>query len=334
MLMTVGSVKPHCGGALILGALSLASGPLPAQTAGAGVSYTSSSECPDEQQFRDQVALHVHSQALPLARPIVVDARQLEGHSIALVRFEDENGVLGVREFSAPTCAEAVTAAALVVALAIDSRSQVEKPPAAPAPAPAKHEARTAPPEIDEYPTRSETATNLAFQFGAGVVAHMVITPEPMLGATAFVGLGEQPSWDLRGAILYAASGTVTRDARAAEFTLVAGRLDGCALQLAKSARFSLDPCLAVELGALRSVGLESEQYSSSEETTFWMAGGPLLRGQALVDPLRLEAYAGPWFPIAGRQSFVFHSREGDLTFHDVPPVGLLAGLNVSLAID
>jgi hypothetical protein len=314
--------------------LILAAAPLLAQNR--GVSYTSSPECPTEPEFREQVALHVQAPAA-LEQPIAVDARQLEGRAIARVALEDENGVPAIREFSAPTCAEAVAAAALVVALAIDSRRHIETPPA-PAPAsvpqPATRESRPRAPVIDEPPARSEAATNLSVQFGAGVLAHLIIAPEPMLGASAFVGLARQPDWDLRGAFVYAASGAVTRDAQAAEFALLAGRLEGCAFQLAKSAGLSLDPCLAIELGALESSGLESARYSSNEKTTWWMAAGPLLRGQASVGVSRLEAYAGPWFPVAGRQNFVFQNREGGVTFHEVPLVGLLAGLNVTLVLD
>jgi hypothetical protein len=328
------SVKAHSGAVLLLGGLTAASGQLLAQSAGPSISYSSSAECPDERQFRDQLALHLRSAPDPLARPIAVEAQQLEQHSIARVKLVDDDGLQAVRELSAPTCAEVVTAAALVVALAIDSRPQPEKPPATPPPAQTKRDAQAPSPLMDEGPAPAETPTDLFFQFGAGAVVHIVVTPEPMLGAAGFVGLGKRPTWDLRGTFVYAASGTVTRDARAAEFSLLAGRLDGCGLTLVKNARFALDPCLAVELGALHSAGIENERYTATEQTTFWLAAGPLLRGQAIFDSLRLEAYAGPWFPIVGGHSFVFTSREGDRSFQKVPLVGVLAGLNLSYAVD
>jgi hypothetical protein len=47
-----------------------------------------------------------------------------EGHSIARVRFVDGQRTLGGARLSAPTCAEVVAAAALAVALAVDSSAE------------------------------------------------------------------------------------------------------------------------------------------------------------------------------------------------------------------
>jgi hypothetical protein len=321
--------------AALFGAFVFVSGRLVAQPA-AAISYSRSEGCPDEGEFRAELARHLRSEP-GSARPIAVEAQQGEGQSIARVRFVEEDGYSAVRELAAPTCAEAVTAAALVVALAIDSRAQLREQPG-PAPvAPAKPRTQAAPPAMevkDTLPERTGERTGLVIELGGGVLAHAVAAPDPMFGALGFVGVGQRAMWDLRASFVYATSGTVARDVHAAEFELLGGRLDGCAFGFTKGERVSLDPCLAVEIGALRSAGVPSERSTSAQQTTLWMAAGPLLRGQAAFESLRLEAYAGPWFPVAGKHRFVFTSQEGERSFHEVPMVGLLAGVNLGVAFD
>ena len=98
--------------------------------------------------------------------------------------------------------------------------------------------------------------------------------------------------------------------------------------------RFLVDPCLAAELGRVQSRGIENFRYVGEEDSSFWAAGGPLLRLSYVFSELWLEAYGGPWIPIAGTRDYFFADSEGNRSFHEVPPVGLVGGLRVALHLE
>ena len=81
----------------------------------------------------------------------------------------------------------------------------------------------------------------------------------------------------------------------------------------------------------VRSSGVASERYSAEPKSSFWAAGGPLVRLRYAVGDLGLELFGGPWIPIAGTREFVFDDSPENRSFYAVPPVGWTGGIRVSL---
>jgi hypothetical protein len=323
-------------------ARAFADEPLPAS-----VTYTASASCPAQAEFRRQVLVHLRGVPAKL-RPIHVEIVESEDRALAQVTFEDDRGQSGRRDLSGANCVEAVAAAALVVALEIDAQAQAEQAPPSPAqpPDPAPRSKTPGPtpeppappgePPADRTPRGTVPNGALVWTVGAGVVAEHAVAPEPLIGIDAFFGVGQRaPHWDVRANFVYMRSGAVEHSGQSAEFLLLGGRLEGCAFPLLDLERSTLGPCLSVELASVRSSGETREGFAGADESTAWLAGGPLLRFQQTFAELRVEAVAGPWFPIAGTRTFVF-GRPGseDGSFHEVPPVGWTAGANLSLALD
>jgi hypothetical protein len=311
------------------------------------VSYAASPGCPGEAEFWRHVASHLAAAPEPAKRPISVEAFERESGALVRVTFAGADATEDVRKLSAPTCAEAVAAAALVVALALDARGDAARPAAAARPStPASKApgstndsgaARASPVSMvlpDQVSSRQKAGRGLRLLFGGGGFLEYALAPAPMLGATAFIGLtGDRRSWDARAGFTYSRTGSVERNAERAEFSLIAARIDGCAFPFVHGERFALHPCLAVELGAAQSRGEDSELYRGADKSTFWGAGGPLLRARQLFDELALELHAGPWIPFAGTRTFVFRGPGNRQSFHEVPPVGVVAGAGLAFAV-
>jgi hypothetical protein len=312
----------------------------PTEPSSAGpVSYSSSAGCPGEADFWHAVASHLETTPKPTPRPIGVEAVELEAGALARVTFAGADGSQDVRELTAPTCAEAVAAAALVVALALDARGdRAAKPaPAAKAhrtpSAPSRPPQPSAPALADRRAPESKEAHALALLFGGGGFLEYAVAPTPLYGVSAFLGFSGGKLWDARAGFAYSTTGSVEREAQTATFSFIGARLDGCALPIIESARFVLHPCLAAALGAVHSSGEDSALYRGASESKFWAAGGPLIRARQLFSELALEVYAGPWIPFAGTNTFVFRGPDGDLSFHEVPLVGVLAGASLAFQL-
>ena len=122
--------------------------------------YSVGPNCPAESEFWTLVESHLRNPSARDALTVRVEASELEGQALARVTFGSEEGA-AAREVSAATCLEAVQAAALVVALALDSRAQEQQsavpPPRPPpiAPPPPRTEPRRAPALPDAAPRRA-----------------------------------------------------------------------------------------------------------------------------------------------------------------------------------
>src|SRR5688500_2881460 len=97
--------------------------PAPAQQHGG---YSVGPNCPVESEFWALVESHLRNPSARDALPVRVEASELEGQAQARVTFGSGQGA-AARELSAATCLEAVQAAALVVALALDARSEEQQ---------------------------------------------------------------------------------------------------------------------------------------------------------------------------------------------------------------
>ncbi|MBK7581364.1 MAG: hypothetical protein IPI67_14265 [Myxococcales bacterium] len=306
------------------------------------IEYSAPQGCPDERQFFAVVASHLRGDSSGLDLPTVVEVVQDESGSTARIEFVDSVGVKSIRELHAPTCGEVAAAAALVVALAIDT--QHAAPPASaltPTPTPVP---TAAPLTVRASPTglpprdrvrRTPKRRDVYLELGAGGFAEQAVAPDPLLGGNAFFGLGDKSAaWNLRGRVAYARSGVVVNGEQQARFSLLAGGLDVCVWPLVSGQRWAVQPCAAGELGRVESEGLDTVGYAPVRRDTTWGAAGPLLRVQGELETLRVEAFGGPWIPFAGTRSFVFEGPDGGTEFHRVPWVGWLGGVNLALRLD
>jgi hypothetical protein len=166
-------------------------------------------------------------------------------------------------------------------------------------------------------------------------VFELAIAPEPLIGPSAFFGLGGTDAlWDVRGHFLYLSTGVVTRADQKAEFGLIAGRLDGCALPPLRSRAFVVHPCIGIEVGSLQSRGIETGRYSPESQSKLRVAAGPLVRGRLQVGQLAVEAYGGPSISVAGGQRFFFREPAGESTFYQASPVGWVMGVSLAVLAD
>ena len=298
------------------------------------VHYAGSAGCPGPEFFSRELLAHL--KRLPDNRDLTIEvvAVQLDGSAVARVRFASAGGE-SVREISGKHCTEVAAAAALVAAVALDTFSEEKSRPSQALPA---GPAPNGNPVADRAAASSDRRVSVAdpvWQLGAGAIVQTALAPRALIGAGAFVGLGEPGGgWDVRLHASYARTGEIDRGEQAAEFELIAARIDGCALPILEAGGFQLHPCAAVELGSARSAGVDSDRHTGTPDANLWGAAGPLLRVRQAFHPLLLEVFGGPWVPFAGTRTFVFVDPDGQTTFHEVPTLGLLLGANLALSLE
>jgi hypothetical protein len=310
----------------------------PSAAPGTNAVYLAGPNCPEESAFWSEVAAHRQNRETLESLKVKVEVSELETGAQARVTFVSSNGASSTRELVASGCREAAGAAALVVALALDAHLE-ERSAVKPFPArnvePPPRPAPPSPGFPDAVQARERTERGVFWQFGGGVFAQQAIAPEPLIGATAFAGLGgHEASWEARIGVAFGSSGVTERSDASARFSLLAAQLEGCAFPIVRGKRFLVDPCLAAELGRVNSGGIENSRYLGEQRSTLWAAGGPLLRVSYAFSELRLEAYGGPWIRIAGTREYVFADSQESRSFHEVPPVGLVGGVRAALHLD
>jgi hypothetical protein len=326
-----------------LGAVTLAATAAAAQNP----TYEAGEGCPDEAVFRAELRKHLRS-ALPVESPAIRVHAQLTGDGAIVRVTQTTDGTSETREVHAPSCDEAVTAAALVAALAIDAYADAHETPPRPKPAPESAPTSPAPPAVrDRSPRAVSGASELAlpdrciqceqrksvtaWQAGVGAYAAVGVIPEPLIGLTGFVGLSREPSWDARIGFVFAPATSSNNAERSADFELLGGRLEGCALPVWAESRFRVHPCLMLELASVRSEGTATPDYSPSVERVLRAAGSALIRAQVVLHTLRLEGYAGPTVRIAGTGTYVFTDATGELVYYEAPRIGSTAGVNLAV---
>jgi hypothetical protein len=309
------------------------------------LNYSASATCPARHEFWRQVVGHSRGPPAKPLRPIHVEVLEGDGIALARVTFVDDRGASGARELSGVTCAEAAAAAALVVALEIDAQlgespapAQRPAPPDA-APTPKTPVDAPRPPPRDALVDRRQPdgtrEAALVWNVGASAVMEHAVAPDALIGASAFFGVGSRAArWDVRANFVYMRSGVVERAGQSAEFVLLGGRLEGCAFPFLNLERSTLGPCLVAELASVSSSGRTSAGFVGSDESTAWLAMGPLLRFRQTFAELHVELLGGPWFPAIGTRTFVFEQPSGEASFHEVPVVGFTAAAGLSLDLN
>ena len=239
------------------------------------------------------------------------------------------------RAITADTCAEVVSALALIAAVAIDplaaagasapsasgattapaaTATNVDAPPAllpdaaaVVAPTPADAELDEGPPDAggSAPPKAAQSGWVLAVGAHAGVVRG--VSPDTRVLVPLFVEVANET-----GAVLAPAlrlrlertlSSTPTASAARGDFTWTAASVDFCPIVLA-SGHFGARPCLRVEAGALEARGVDV--IPSRHGTSPWLALGPVARGRVdVVGPLFAELELGTTLAIVRDRFFV-----------------------------
>jgi hypothetical protein len=183
----------------------------------------------------------------------------------------------------------------------------------------------------DEVPAAEDRAgSGLGFEAGAGGWISSWLSPDRTLGADAFARIGQRATgWSARLSLAYG-EGSAQVDDRAADFSFLGGRLEGCPVGLVLSKRIRAEPCLAAELGRLHGSGREDSALRTATETSvFWLAA--VLAARVRVPLGRwviVEAQGELGIPVTSHE-FVFHDPEASV--FTVPPVGGAGRIGVSV---
>lgn len=285
------------------------------------VEYRASSGCPPVQSFHEQVAARIRvgrSAALPVKLRLV-ELEAGAGGARGRVVFSGR-GHETTRELRAASCAEAVEALALIVAILLDpeadSRPHLRSP--------------SVPPPISR--SAPTLATRHPPYFAAGVEWSALggVAPDTLLGPRGFLEVGRAPArrWlsSLRLSWVRAASASTEQSpGELAAFWLDAARIDGCALRWSSHGA-SLEPCVGFEAGMLTANSTHLE--GSRSRTLGWAAVSGILRGVFCYDDTAtIHADLGVGMPLM-RYRFRF---SGQAPLYTSAELGIRAGIGVGV---
>jgi hypothetical protein len=338
----------------LLAAALLIVAPLRAQEESVHLEYDASSGCPDRSAFIAEVTART-------SRARFVD----ETHDVrtfqATIRTQGERTVGSLlsnsgqsgaeRKVSGKTCAEVVSALALITALAIDpsastrpavAQPSTEAPKAKADEAPSTIAANPAPPVAPRDTSKAKKSSSWGFGVGAGAEGSYGLSTDGaalvMFGGSVLAEAGPalEEEWGplLRASGFFARSPTVDPAASAqptgsATFTLFAGRLAISPAAMRVAHHFELLPWLRAELGQLRGEGIKGGIVQNPQsQTATWVAVGQALEG-------RLHAGSALWLSLEVsaveplvRQSFVFENPRTPIRSIPAfaPALGVLVG--------
>ena len=300
------------------------------------LNYTAPLECPAADRFLSEVASRT-----ALFRPaepnepgttLTVVIKEVRGGHRGTLKLEAQDGATSSRHVSAADCEQIVSALALMTALAIDpnastaSTATVAKPP--PPAAPVAPSVLNTPPPV-AAPERSSAPRRIRFQVGMGLEALGGVAPKPLLLVRPYAELGSSgPSrWSsaLRLSVGFGRK-VVRESSEGAEYTLLAGRLEGCPARFRAWHAVQISPCVAMDAGRLEVVGIGITP--AERVTPPWIAPGALLRLQwEIVDVLVLDIAGEAFLPLERSRFFV----DAGTTLHRTPVVagGATAALGV-----
>jgi len=262
--------------------------------------YVAPPECPSERQFQELVRARLlgdpraNEAALSESGSAVnVEVRLDPAHQRGTLLLQEPNLAPVERVVAGETCEELVSGLALITALAfgagresspLTEPSRTTEPravvaPAASASASSQAAPRSAPapptPSVRAHSDASTPITNstpLAIELGAGGWTTSWWDPSGMWGADLFVGVApkDRRTWSVRAAGLYGFGSSRAGD-READFRFFGGRVEGCAFSRSfYRGRLVIEPCLALELGALRGSGQDaSALLEGASDTAF-----------------------------------------------------------------
>ncbi len=285
-----------------------------------------------------------------LGRPLRASGTVIpDGERFELRLRTEDGGLQGERVLHGASCQEVTSAAALIVALAVDPKAvaateaQAATPPAAGVPAatasPAAAPPVAPPPPSLVPPPDHESGASVPVTFGvdADVAADLGSLPGfavgPSLGGALGLGRVRFGLAATYFAPRFANAPAVTgKGTRGADVSLVVAGLSGCYL-LAPGA-VEVGACAELEGGARFASG--SGFDTSNDATTPWLAAGGFVDlAVPLAGPVALRARVGAVAPF-GRSPVRFTEKTGDVaqieTLYHPSPVCGRAALGVGAA--
>ena len=317
--------------------------------------YDAPAECPTADQVVARVrAGTAHARLAENDEPrydTTVVVSRAEPGFVAALTVRSPDGTETARSVPAPSCVEAVHAAALILAITIDPEAaalesarleaeananpepQPEKPklkepetvkPDAPAPRPPGPS-----PELDR-PASNTNGDRLLVDAGVGFVA---LALSPGLSPDLSLGIAYEPVLDqavprFALSFRYARSPVIEAPEGKAWFERIGARVDACPLR-AGTRELSLRPCLSFEGGRYLAKG--EGTLASQDHPLLWAAAGAFLAGELRASGTwAARAELGALFPLR-RDEFFFDP--GHHIIHQIPPVGLFFAVALELEI-
>jgi hypothetical protein len=340
----------------IVGLVLALAKPAATQEATVGIEYQASAECPGREIFLEQLSKKVPTARIvsdaPLARRFRVVVDGSGGGGRARLEFDDTEGNPVRREISARDCDEAVSAIAVITAVAIDPRlSESVDPVPDTAPGVAKKDDPTAPrrsnaagrpDDASPRPARRRAAPDersgseqdrsrrerASWSWLLGVTGGAVsdVSPVWVPAGALFSDLGPSRGFRLRMSVGYSDSGELESRGRLARFWLAYGRAGICPVALDLGG-LSLRPCGAIEGGTFHAEGLTSPAVESPRASSvFWSAALLAPRAEVDLGALMVELEGQLRAPLV-RRTYVFERPETFVYRTPLFGVGLLAGL-------
>jgi hypothetical protein len=330
------------------------------------IEFHAPSGCPGEAAFLAQVHARTSkvrgAAAGERARTFTITVTRRASGILGQLKIEDPPAPPALREVSGEDCGEIVSALALITALAVDPHAStapqtslsttptpapVAEPPAAEAPVSA---APAGSPPLPPYappppwlgpiamplpallpPLRSAAApSRWRLSSGLQIAAISAVAPGIIPGVDGFIDVEQRAasvfSPSFRVSVFWATGGGIRVGPVFSNFYWLAGRLEGCPLQIRPVASVRLSPCGLIDAGRLQAEG--GGRVASAIRVRPWVAPGVLGRLRwEIVDPLLVEVEAGAFFPLVRDTFFI----EPGIDVHRAPPVGgsLAAGVGV-----
>jgi len=306
------------------------------------IAYRAPQDCPSEDTFVAELTRRAKvlrfAEAGELARVVTVVVESDPERSRARVELTDIDGQAVRREVEATTCAEVVSAIALVAALALEARleeadEQQREKPRAPEPPP-RPEPQAAPTPSGAGAPRPTLRDARSSWWSLGIAGGYAtgMAPDGLLLLRAFGGLAFEARWEVRLSASYGSASAVRSDA-SLRFSAAWARLEGCWLAVRIGARGSLGPCAALEGGALHASGVEQPPRIAvaKSATEPWAAGAALGRIRLTEEMLFVEAQAELLAPLV-RHEFVLERPPAQV--HEFPVLAVGAALGVGILLE
>lgn len=329
---------------------SLVAAPARAQIEPVRLVYQAYAKCPNEALFVHEVEAHVEHARPAIgdepARTFLVAVNPDGNRSRGVLQITGVDGAVSRREVSGESCAEVVSALALMTALGIDPRAVATSPTAgieggAPdssvgsnAPTESPKRSPSAPDPAGGLPSSAEALSRPAQQWrwGFGVDGQMLagFVPEWAAGGGVFVDLAGTGAGPLvpsfRVSLLAAATQAFFESGVGAHLTWLTARIEGCPARL-RLASLVATVCLKLDTGLLLSDGTGLADADGNGRP--WLVPGALGR-------LTWPSHGGPWIEGAAglgvpleRYSFYYQQAgvTGATEVFRVPAVGAELGL-------
>lgn len=322
--------------------------------------YAAPAGCPGEARFVEELSARTERARLADGGEpaweiaVFVDAASRGSHGV--VETKDPHGATSRREVSGDSCAEVVSALALIAALTVDSEARTDDsasvsraPEGTRKPLDAQNaidptsSGSSPPPRTPPVPKRPvpppivsrEATPAVRYRWILGAQGHVLggFTPAPALGGGGTLGLESDGAGPLAPSFRLAPWVATTRAVFAsnigARLLWYGARLEICPVRPWLASRVRAEACAGVDAGLMHSsgFGVDHEDTKSSA----WIA--PMALGRlawAVAGGFRTEFGVGAAVPVR-RYSFDFESgrAKGSTELYSFPAVGALVTLGV-----